>query len=425
MNIGILGLGTVGGGVVNVLTKNKDEIFRRSGVQIQVTHAAVRDINQSRICPIDNIQLTQDPFEIINNASIDVVLELIGGTDLAKKLVETALKNGKHVITANKALIAIHGNELLALAKSKNVHLLFEAAVAGGVPILKSLEQGLSANQIEMIAGIINGTSNFILTEMRDKNKAFADALEEAKVLGYAETDPTFDIEGIDAAHKLSILTAMAFGCKLEFDKIFTEGISKISKEDVSFAAELGYVIKHLGIAKKSHDKVQMRVHPTLIPDYCLLANVEGVMNAVLVKSNAVGSTLYYGAGAGDQATASAVIADLVDIIKGTVSQDILGWQSLKSIPVQNQSEIESIFYLRLLATDEAGVLADITSILVKHNISVESVVQKQIDAQNNAHIAMITNQVKTGDINAAVAEIQKKNFIQETIKTIHVEVLS
>jgi len=420
VNIGILGLGTVGGGVVNVLNKNQSEIARRSGASIQVTHAAVRDINQNRICPTDHLQLTQDPFEIVNNTNIEVVLELMGGTGLAKELVEAAIKNGKHVITANKALIATHGNELLALAKDNNVHLLFEAAVAGGIPILKSLEQGLSANKIEMLAGIINGTGNFILTEMRDKGRDFSDVLKEAQALG------TFDVEGIDAAHKLAILASIAFGCELQFDKVSTEGISKIEGEDVTFATELGYSIKHLGIAKQADGKIQMRVHPTLIPKTHLLANVNGVMNAVLVKGNAVGPTLYYGAGAGDEATASAVIADLVDIIKSTVSDDILGWQSFEAIPHQAVDEIESIFYLRLLATatDKPGVLADITTIFAKHNISVEAVIQKQIDAQNNAHIAIITNQVKTGEINAAVDEIQKNDFIQERVKIIHVETL-
>jgi len=424
VNIGILGLGTVGGGVVNVLAKNNAEIKRRTGASIQVTHAAVRDVNQARICPTDHIKLTENPLTIVNDASIDVVLELMGGTGLAKELVEAALRNGKHVITANKALIATHGNALLALAKSNNVHLLFEAAVAGGIPILKSLEQGLSANQVEMVAGIINGTGNFILTEMRDKGRDFADVLKEAQELGYAEADPTFDVEGIDAAHKLAILTSIAFGCELDFDKVSTEGISEVSGEDVAFATELGYSIKHLGIAKKIDGQIQMRVHPTLIPKTQLLANVDGVMNAVLVKGNAVGPTLYYGAGAGAEATASAVIADLVDVIKGTVSADAFGWKSLEAVQSQNVNDIESVFYLRLLAKDTTGVLADITSILANHNISVESVVQKQIDAQNNAHIAIITNSVETGDINTAVAEIQEKDFIQAAIKIIHVETL-
>ena len=424
MNIGILGLGTVGGGVVNVLDKNQAEISRRSGANINVTHAAVRDLSQERICPTDNIVLTQDPFTIVNNDEIDVVLELMGGTGLAKDLVEQAIKNGKHVITANKALIATHGNELLALAKDNQVYLLFEAAVAGGIPILKSLEQGLSANQIELVAGIINGTGNFILTEMRDKGRDFADVLKEAQALGYAEADPTFDVEGIDAAHKLAILASIAFGCELQFNQVSTEGISQISGEDVAFAAELGYSIKHLGIAKKTNNELQMRVHPTLIPKARLLANVDGVMNAVLVKGNAVGPTLYYGAGAGDEATASAVIADLIDIIKGTVSHNVLGWKSLESTTNCATDNIESIFYLRLLAADKPGVLADITSTLAKHNISVEAVVQKQIDAQNNAHIAIITNMVKTHELTTAVAEIQTHDFIMEDVKIIHVETL-
>lgn len=424
MNIGILGLGTVGGGVVNVLTKNKDEIYARTGTQINITQAAVKNLSEPRICADDGLDITEDAFQVVNNPAVEVVLELIGGTSIAKDLVEQAINNGKHVITANKALIATYGNELLALAQAKGVHLLFEASVAGGIPILKSLEQGLSANQVELVAGIINGTGNFILTEMRDKGRSFEDVLKEAQELGYAEADPTFDVEGIDAAHKLAILGAIAFGAKLDFDSVSTEGISQISGEDVAFATELGYAIKHLGIAKKIDNTIQMRVHPTLIPKTRLLANVDGVMNAVLVKGNAVGPTLYYGAGAGDEATASAVIADLVDIIKDTVSHDALGWKAQKDYNTCPEGEIESIFYLRLLAADEPGVLAEITSILAKHNISVESVVQKQVDAQNNAHIAIITNLVKTAALQAAVAEIEDKPFINEAVKTIHVETL-
>ena len=422
MNIGILGLGTVGGGVVNVLSKNESEIFARTGEKINVTHGAVKSISEPRICADGDINITEDAFEVVNNPEIDVILELIGGTTIAKELVIQAINNNKHVITANKALIATHGNELLTLAKQKNVHLLFEAAVAGGIPILKSLEQGLSANKIELVAGIINGTGNFILTEMRDKGRDFADVLKEAQDLGYAEADPTFDVEGIDAAHKLAILASIAFGCKLQVDKVSTEGISQISGEDVMFATELNYSIKHLGIAKKVDGELQMRVHPTLIPKTQLLANVDGVMNAVLVRGNAVGPTLYYGAGAGDEATASAVIADLVDIIKDTVSHDMLGWKSLVEMPTCDANNIESAFYLHLLATDKPGTLANITTTLAKHNISVESVIQKQIDAQNNAHIAIITNNVKTANLKAAIAEIQSHKFIQEDVKIIHVE---
>jgi len=422
VNIGILGLGTVGGGVVNVLSKNESEIFARIGEKINVTHGAVKSISEPRICADGDINITEDAFEVVNNQEIDVILELIGGTTIAKELVIQAINNNKHVITANKALIATHGNELLTLAKQKNVHLLFEAAVAGGIPILKSLEQGLSANKIELVAGIINGTGNFILTEMRDKGRDFADVLKEAQDLGYAEADPTFDVEGIDAAHKLAILASIAFGCELQMDKVSTEGISQISGEDVMFATELNYSIKHLGIAKKVDGELQMRVHPTLIPKTQLLANVDGVMNAVLVRGNAVGPTLYYGAGAGDEATASAVIADLVDIIKNTVSHDVLGWKSLVEIPNCDANDIESVFYLRLLATDKPGTLANITTTLAKHNISVESVIQKQIDAQNNAHIAIITNNVKTANLKAAITEIQSHKFIHEDVKIIHVE---
>lgn len=425
MNIGILGLGTVGGGVVNVLNKNQAQIMRRSGDGIKVTHAAVRDTTQMRICPTEHIKLTQDPFEIVNNDKIDVVLELMGGTVLAKNLVEQAIKNGKHVVTANKALIATHGNELLALAKDNNAHLLFEAAVAGGIPILKSLEQGLSANQIELVVGIINGTSNFILTEMRNKGRDFGSVLKEAQALGYAEADPTFDVEGIDAAHKLAILASMTFGCKLQFNQVSTQGISKISGEDIAFATQLGYTIKHLGIAKKLDGKLQMRVHPTLVPKAHLLSNVDGVMNSVLVKGNAVGETLYYGAGAGSEATASSVIADLVDIIKDTVNHDILGWQSLIDIPNCKTDDIESVFYLCLLTADKPGVLADITATLANHNISVESVIQKQIDQKNNAHIAIITNFIKTSELNKAVVEIQTHDYVQEDVKIISVEMLN
>lgn len=423
MNIGILGLGTVGGGVVNVLNKNKETIFARTAEQINIIQAAVKNLNENKICQSDDLNITQDGFAVVNNANIEVVLELIGGTGIAKDLVETAINNGKHVITANKALIATHGNTLLALAKSKNVHLLFEAAVAGGIPILKSLEQGMSANQIELVAGIINGTGNFILTEMRDKDRTFDDVLAQAQALGYAEADPTFDVEGIDAAHKLAILGAIAFGCTLNFGNVSTEGISQIEAADVGFATEFGYNIKHLGIAKKINNQVQMRVHPTLIPKTQLLANVDGVMNAILVKGNAVGETLYYGAGAGAEATASAVIADLIDLIKGTLSEDILGWQTLKNYPICRADEVESAFYLRLLVTDEAGVLANISQILANHNISVETVVQKQVG--DHAQIAMISNVVKTAKLNNAVAQIASHDFIQESIKIIHVEALN
>ena len=424
MKIGILGLGTVGGGVVNVLSKNHQEISRRCGSDISIEIAAVKDLKQKRICSTDGFKLTENSNDVVNHPDVEVVLELIGGTSIAKDLTEKALKNKKHVITANKALIAKHGNELLKLAKDNSVSILFEASVAGGIPILKSLGQGLTANKIDLVAGIINGTGNFIMTEMKEKGRDFDDVLKEAQALGYAEADPTFDIEGIDAAHKLAILASIAFGVELNFEAVSTEGISQVDPEDISIADELGYIIKHLGVAKKIDGLIDTRVHPTLIPKKRLLANVNGVMNAVLIKGNAVGPTLYYGPGAGDEATASAVIADLVDLVKGTHSNDEFSWKQLERANYIEKDNVESIFYLRILASDKPGVLADITSILAKHNISVESVVQKQIDADNNAHIAIITNKTLTKEMNKAINEIQAHDYITGTVKIIPVETL-
>jgi len=424
VKIGILGLGTVGGGVVNVLSKNHQEISRRCGSDISIEIAAVKDLKQKRICSTDGFKLTENSNDVVNHPDVEVVLELIGGTSIAKDLTEKALKNKKHVITANKALIAKHGNELLKLAKDNSVSILFEASVAGGIPILKSLGQGLTANKIDLVAGIINGTGNFIMTEMKEKGRDFDDVLKEAQALGYAEADPTFDIEGIDAAHKLAILTSIAFGVELNFEEVSTEGISQVDPEDISIADELGYIIKHLGVAKKINGLIDTRVHPTLIPKKRLLANVNGVMNAVLIKGNAVGPTLYYGPGAGDEATASAVIADLVDLVKGTHSNDEFSWKQLERANYIEKDNVESIFYLRILASDKPGVLADITSILAKHNISVESVVQKQIDADNNAHIAIITNKILTKEMNKAINEIQAHDYITGTVKIIPVETL-
>jgi len=424
VKIGILGLGTVGGGVVNVLSKNHQEISRRCGSDISIEIAAVKDLKQKRICSTDGFKLTENSNDVVNHPDVEVVLELIGGTSIAKDLTEKALKNKKHVITANKALIAKHGNELLKLAKDNSVSILFEASVAGGIPILKSLGQGLTANKIDLVAGIINGTGNFIMTEMKEKGRDFDDVLKEAQALGYAEADPTFDIEGIDAAHKLAILTSIAFGVELNFEEVSTEGISQVDPEDISIADELGYIIKHLGVAKKIDGLIDTRVHPTLIPKKRLLANVNGVMNAVLIKGNAVGPTLYYGPGAGDEATASAVIADLVDLVKGTHSNDEFSWKQLERANYIEKDNVESIFYLRILASDKPGVLADITSILAKHNISVESVVQKQIDPDNNAHIAIITNKILTKEMNKAINEIQAHDYITGTVKIIPVETL-
>ena len=424
MKVGILGLGTVGGGVVNVLQKNSASIERRTGVKIEVILAGVRDVTQKRICDTSNIKLTEDPFEVVNHPDIDVVLELIGGTGLTKKLVETAINNGKHVITANKALIANHGNELIKLANKKQVRLLFEASVAGGIPIIKSLEQGLSANNIESLAGIINGTSNFILTDMKEKGRDFDDALKEAQALGYAEEDPTFDIEGIDAAHKLSILAAIAFGTELQFNQVYTKGISGITTEDILHATELGYTIKHLGITKRTGNGIELRVHPTLVSNKQLIAQVDGVMNAVMVKSNALGISLYYGAGAGDEATASAVIADLNDIINNQTSNHILGWKSQQKLSVIDNDEIHSEFFLRLIVSDIKGVLAKVTGIFNDHNVSIEALIQKQVDENKNAHIAITTDKVSTKAIMSIKAAIEASDFNQSEVQIIHIELL-
>jgi len=424
MKVGILGLGTVGGGVVNVLQKNSASIERRTGVKIEVILAGVRDVTQKRICDTSNIKLTEDPFEVVNHPDIDVALELIGGTGLAKELVETAINNGKHVITANKALIANHGNELIKLANKKQVRLLFEASVAGGIPIIKSLEQGLSANNIESLAGIINGTSNFILTDMKEKGRDFDDALKEAQALGYAEEDPTFDIEGIDAAHKLSILAAIAFGTELQFNQVYTKGISGITTEDILHATELGYTIKHLGITKRTGNGIELRVHPTLVSNKQLIAQVDGVMNAVMVKSNALGISLYYGAGAGDEATASAVIADLNDIINNQTSNHILGWKSQQKLAVIDNDEIHSEFFLRLIVSDIKGVLAKVTGIFNDHNVSIEALIQKQVDENKNAHIAITTDKVSTKAIMSIKAAIEASDFNQSEVQIIHIELL-
>ena len=424
MKVGILGLGTVGGGVVNVLQKNSASIERRTGGQIELVIAGVRDVTKKRICDTSNIKLTEDPFEVVNHPDIDVVLELIGGFGLAKELVETAINNGKHIITANKALIGNHGNELMKLANKKQVRFLFEASVAGGIPIIKALGQGLSANNIESVAGIINGTGNFILTDMKEKGRDFDDVLKEAQALGYAEEDPTFDIEGIDAAHKLSILAAIAFGTEIQFSKVYTQGISTITTEDILHATELGYTIKHLGIAKRVEDGIELRVHPTLVPNSQLIAQVDGVMNAVMVKSDALGTSLYYGAGAGDEATASAVIADLNDIINNQTSNHILGWKSQEKINVIDNDAIVSEFFLRLLVSDIKGVLSKVTGIFNDHNVSIEALIQQQVDENKNAHIAITTDKVSTKTVMSIKKAIEASDFNQAEVQIIHIELL-
>jgi len=424
MKVGILGLGTVGGGVVNVLQKNSKSIKRRTGAEIELVIAGVRDLTKKRICDTKKIKLTEDPFEVVNHPDIDVVLELIGGFGLAKELVETAINNGKHIITANKALIGNHGNELIKLANKKKVRFLFEASVAGGIPIIKALEQGLSANNIESVAGIINGTGNFILTDMKEKGRDFNDVLKEAQALGYAEEDPTFDIEGIDAAHKLSILAAIAFGTEIQFDKIYTKGISEITTEDILHATELGYTIKHLGIAKRTEKGIELRVHPTLVPNNRLIARVNGVMNAVMVKSDALGKSLYYGPGAGDEATASAVIADLNDIINNQTSKNTLGWKSQQKIKVVDNDSIFSEFFLRLVVTDVKGVLAKVTGIFNDHNVSIEALIQKQVDENKNAHIAITTDKISTKTVMSIKQKIEASEFNQADVQIIHIELL-
>lgn len=422
MKIGILGLGTVGVGVVNVLNKNKQSIKRRTGDTVEIVIASVKDINKSRDCDTSNIEITKDPFNVVNHPQVDVVIELIGGTDISKKLVKEAINNNKHVITANKALIAEYGNEIIKIAKAKKVKLLFEASVAGGIPIIKTLSQSLASNQINSVLGIINGTGNFILSEMKKKGVDFEKVLKEAQKLGYAEADPKFDIEGIDAAHKLCILSAIAFGTELQFSKVYTEGIEDITAEDIKYATELGFTIKNLGIAKKNADSIEMRVHPTLIPKNQLIANVDGVMNAVLVKSNALGQSLYYGAGAGAKATASAVIADLIDIMNKQTNQNILGWRAEETIPIIDADMIDSEFYMRLLVSDKQGVLAKITKIFSENNVSIERLVQKQVDSNNNAHIAIITNKIKNKNIQKVKKQIENCDFNKKSIKIIYIE---
>jgi homoserine dehydrogenase len=414
INIGILGLGTVGGGTATVLQRNAEEIERRAGRAINLLVASVRDLDKPRDIDASKVQLTLDSESIVNNPEVDIVVELIGGTDLARQLVMQAIENGKHVVTANKALIALHGNEIFAAAQSKGVTVAFEAAVAGGIPIIKAIREGLAGNQIEWLAGIINGTGNFILSEMRDKGRDFSSVLKEAQALGYAEADPTFDVEGIDAAHKLTILASIAFGVPLQFEKVYTQGISSIQGIDVEYASELGYRIKHLGIAKRNSQGLEMRVHPTLVPHRRLLANVDGVMNAVLVQADAVGPTLYYGPGAGAEPTASAVVADLVDVVRALTSDPEnrvphLAFQpaAIADIPVLTMPEVETAFYLRMQVIDQTGVLADITQIFSDHNISIEAVVQKdRKHAQDSVPLIILTHRVLESNMMIALEKI-------------------
>ena len=434
VKIGLLGLGTVGGGTVSVLSRNAEEIARRAGRGIEISHAAAKEYNADTITGLDNIEkISDDAFAVVNDPDVEIIIELIGGYSPAKELVLTAIENGKHVVTANKALIAIHGNEIFAAAQAKGVTVAFEAAVAGGIPIVKAMREGLAANQIQWAAGIINGTGNFILSEMREKGRDFDDVLKEAQELGYAEADPAFDVEGIDAAHKLTIIGSIAFGISLQFDKTYTEGIGKIEQQDVGYAIELGYRIKHLGIARKTDKGVEMRVHPTLIPHRQLIANVDGVMNAVLIKGDAVGPTLYYGAGAGSEPTASAVIADVVDIVRALTSDPEnrvphLAFQpdELSNIPVLPMEEVVTAYYLRMQAIDRPGVLAEVTNILGDSGISIEAILQKEPEEEaSHVPIIFLTQRVQEKNMNDAITRIKGLDVIEGDITRIRMETLS
>ena len=434
VKIGLLGLGTVGGGVVTVLTRNAREIARRAGRGIEISHAAARAYDPAGIEGLDQIgRIGDDAFAVVDDPEVDIVVELIGGYSPARELVLKAIANGKHVVTANKALIANHGNEIFAAAQERGVTVSFEAAVAGGVPIIKAVREGLAANHIEWIAGIINGTGNFILTEMRDKGRDFADVLAEAQALGYAEADPTFDVEGIDAAHKLTILGSLAFGIPLQFEKTFTEGISRIEAQDVAYAGQLGYRIKHLGVARRTPDGIEMRVHPTLIPHRRLIANVDGVMNAVLVKGDAVGPTLYYGAGAGSLPTASAVVADLVDVARALTTDPTnrvphLAFQpdELAELPILSMDQVETAYYLRITALDQPGVMARIAGILGEEGISIEAIQQKE-PAEGDTHVPliMLSHRVLEGKMNQAIARIEALDAVNGSIVRIRMETLA
>ncbi|EDY85417.1 homoserine dehydrogenase [gamma proteobacterium HTCC5015] len=434
VRIGLLGVGTVGSGTVNVLKRNAEEIERRTGRQILVTRAAARNPDKLAADP-EGIELGTDLESVVDADDVDVVVELIGGYEPARSLVLRAIENGKHVVTANKALIALHGDEIFAAAAQKGVSVAYEAAVAGGIPIIKSVREGLAGNRIEWLVGIINGTGNFILSEMSEKGREFDGVLKEAQELGYAEADPTFDIEGTDAAHKLTILASIAFGVPLQFDACYTEGISKLSPQDVKYAAELGYTVKHLGVARREDNGIELRVHPTLIPEKRLLANVNGVMNAVVVKADAVGPTLYYGAGAGAEPTASAVVADIIDVAR------LIGQPAHTHVPdlgfraermgergVLDIEDIESAYYLRMQVKDRAGVMAKITSILAEQGISIEAVVQKE--AEDDAAdepilpIFMVTSQIQEKSLNATLKELEALDEVVGSIVKIRIEYL-
>ena len=433
IKVGLLGIGTVGTGTFNVLKRNQEEIIRRAGRPIEIVMVAARNVERARGIVGDGVEVVSDPMLVVNHPDIEIVVEVIGGCGIAKDLVLQAIANGKHVITANKALLAIHGNEVFSAAHDKGVMVAFESAVAGGIPIIKALREGLTANRIEWIAGIINGTTNFILSEMRDKGLDFATVLKQAQALGYAEADPTFDIEGVDAGHKATIMASIAFGVPMQFDKAHVEGITKLEANDIRYAEELGYRIKLLGIAKRTVDGIELRIHPTLIPSKRLIANVEGAMNAVLVQGDAVGATLYYGKGAGSEPTASAVIADLVDITRLATADPEhrvphLAFQpgSISDLPILPMSEVVTSYYLRMHVEDRPGVLADVTRILADLTISIDAMLQKGPgDGETRTDIIILTHQTKEKNIVAAIEKIEGLPAVFGQVTKLRLEELS
>ncbi len=437
IKVGLLGMGTVGTGTFNVLKRNQGEIQRRAGRGIEITMVADLDVARAKALVGEGVQVVADGREIIANPEIDIVIELIGGYGIAKALVLEAIAAGKHVVTANKALLAVHGTEIFAAAQAKGVMVAFEAAVAGGIPIIKALREGLTANSIQWVAGIINGTTNFILSEMRDKGLDFGVVLKEAQRLGYAEADPTFDIEGVDAAHKVTLMSAIAFGIPVQFDKAYVEGITQLGAADIKYAEQLGYRIKLLGITKRTAQGVELRVHPSLVPTQRLIANVEGAMNAVMVQGDAVGTTLYYGKGAGSEPTASAVIADLVDITRLHTADPLnrvphLAFQpnAMSSLSVLPMSEVVTSYYLRLRVADQAGVLAKLTGLLAQADISIDAVLQREADqvsqaGENQTDVIILTHDTREGTLNAVLAEMQALPTVMAPIVRIRKEELN
>ena len=437
IKVGLLGMGTVGSGTFNVLKRNQGEIQRRAGRGIEITMVADLNVARAKELVGEGVQVVADGREIIANPEIDIVIELIGGYGIARTLVLEAIAAGKHVVTANKALLAVHGTEIFAAAQAKGVMVAFEAAVAGGIPIIKALREGLTANSIQWVAGIINGTTNFILSEMRDKGLDFGVVLKEAQRLGYAEADPTFDIEGVDAAHKVTLMSAIAFGIPVQFDKAYVEGITQLGAADIKYAEQLGYRIKLLGITKRTAQGVELRVHPSLVPTQRLIANVEGAMNAVMVQGDAVGTTLYYGKGAGSEPTASAVIADLVDITRLHTADPLnrvphLAFQpnAMSSLSVLPMSEVVTSYYLRLRVADQAGVLAKLTGLLAQADISIDAVLQREADqvsqaGENQTDVIILTHDTREGTLNAVLAEMQALPTVMAPIVRIRKEELN